>query len=405
MIPMRTLLKNLLLAGLLLTALAACGAKDGDLTPPDVAFDGGGAGFSPTRSTSATLTGTKSVDATIDVEINTAASVVNLLQDATTWSCDVAGLVEGVNTIYVTATDPVGNNRQLQITIVVDLTGPVVTIDQYQTPVLPGLQVVAGTVSELGSSVAVDVQDSNGLTVLSGVTAAVDGHVWSADIDLSGQPDDIYTVTATGTDSLGNISTYPVSKTVQIDNATPAPLLTVTSPALPAISADTAVSLNGTVDPACALTVNGLPVSVTAGSWGPVDAAAGVNGVNIATIDACDGGSVVKALLYKDAEAPQVLDASRFLTAGDSVIDVDFGEEMSATIDVSNLTLLDETETPVTVATAELLAGNRTYRFTTSLPLAAGTYTATLQTTDVASVADLRGNLLAAAYTWKIRVN
>jgi len=398
MMPMRKFLKFVLLAGLLLL-LAACGAEDGDLTPPDVAFDGGGAGFSPTQSTSAHLTGTKSADATIDIDINTAASVSNLVQDASIWSCDITGLVEGSNTIYVTATDPVGNNRQLQITIVVDLTGPKVTLDQYQ-----------GTVGELGSTVEISTDGGLSWSPVDGV----DANLWW--YTFTGADGTSYDVQVRGTDRVGNVTAvadYAVLPALSVDSLAPAFSIDQAVPyVLPAPLTDSTASLSGLRPSGATLTVANTPASSyvldtsSATVW-TLNYSILAGGNTVATFAVDDAGNVAQAkvLLWRDLDAPQVLDVPRSLSPGSASIDVDFGEEMSATIDIANLTLLDETGTAVTLASAELLAGTRTYRFTTSLGLVAGTYTATLQTTDTAPLLDARNNALAAPYIWKIRVN
>lgn len=398
-------LTHILLAGSLLLALAACGAEDGDLTPPDVTFDGGvvsPAALLPTDIVS--LSGTMSADATIDVATSSAAVAYNLvLPTATTWTCDVTGLVEGENIIYVTATDPVGNNRLLQISIVVDLTGPLMSIDQYQTPVLSGAQVVAGTVSELGSTVNVVVTDGVGTTVDT-ASATVDGTIWSASVNL-GPGDDIYTVTATGTDLLNNSSLTPATQTIEVDNTTPAPSLSVAAPVLPVISSVFPVQFSGSVDPLCpTLTYNGIPVTITAGAWGPVDISTAVGGVNVVTFDACNGGSVLRTLLYNDISAPLPIDVSRQLTAGATTITIDFAEAMGSAVDIVNLVLVADTSgSPVTLINAQAPT-SRSFTFTTGLGLSAGIYTATLESFDTALIADARGNVLVVPYSWKIKV-
>jgi len=403
---------NLLLAGLLFLALTACGAEDGDLIPPSVTYDeatvlpANRPLAAPDRllpTDTVRLVGTMSDDATLSAEVSTSAPAVLTTVPGSptgTWSCDVTGLVEGENIVYVTATDPVGNNQLLQIPIVVDLTGPLMTIDQYTTPLPPGTQTVAGTVSELGSGVSVDVLDSSMVTVISGVAATVDATVWSADLNLA-LGDDVYTVVATGTDPLGNTTVTPATQVISVDSVTPAPVLTVATPALPVISASTLLPFNGTVDPACTLLLNGVPVTVAAGSWS-ADIGGLTAGLHVSILDACSGGSVLRALIYTDLDPPQVLTADRLLPVGATTVTIDFGEDMDPAVANVNLSLLDSDDAPLIIQSASSTA--RSFTFTLAAGLPAGIYTATLASFDTAQLADARGNLLAFPYSWKIKV-
>jgi len=418
MMPMQTILKNLLLAGVLLTLLAACGATDGDLTPPDVTFDG--AVVLPTSrpltipdrlepTDIVALKGDKSADATIDVEINTAASVSNLVQTDNAWSCEVTGLIEGTNTIYLTATDPVGNNRQLQISIIVDLTGPKVTIDQYSTPSSATTQVLAGTVAELDSDVEVSTDGGASWSLADGV----DANLWW--YTFTGTDGSIYDVQVRGIDRLGNVTAaenYAVLPELKVDSTAPVFTVNQTLPfVLPDPLLDPTVALSGLRTSGATLVVTNAPaspyildVSSSMTEW-TLNYSNLPSGNTVATFTVDDAGNVAQAkvLLWRDTTAPAVIDVSRDINVGDPIV-VWFGEEMDANIHPSNLVLLDSLGTAITVDSAVYDMPTRSFSFASAALETGMVYTATLQSlVSPDTLLDQRGNAVAL-FSWKVRV-
>jgi|GEM_PF-6981348 len=409
---------NQLLTGLLFLLLVACGAQDGDVTPPTAAYDGGGIVLTAANrpltwpdklfpTDIVQLTGTMGADATIAVSTGTSAVAYNLIATGGLWSCDVTNLAEGLNVIYVEAADSTGNSTLLQISIVVDLTGPVLTFDQYKTPSPAEVQIFAGTVNELGAEVTVTVTDALNNIVTTGSDLLPDGNVWAVSLDLSALPDGPYTVTANGTDTLDNVSAQSISQLIVVYSAAPA--FAVLTPLLPVITGVSPVTLTGTVDPACtSLIMNstGIPLDGS-GIWtGPLVGL--VINRNILTFDACTGGSVQKVLAYLDQSVSQPLSVSRDLPVTNPVV-VSFGEEMTPdpTIDTANLAIIDSLDNPVPVLSVVPL-GSRSFQFTTGGLTLGETYTVTLQSADAVPgvpIRDARGNALVYPYSWKLKAN
>lgn len=87
-----------------------------DVTPPTFTIN---PVVSPTTASSQTISGTVEAGSTVLVAMDTSAVAGNITyQTPTTWSCPVSGLVNGKNTITVTASDALGNQAALSVTIV-----------------------------------------------------------------------------------------------------------------------------------------------------------------------------------------------------------------------------------------------------------------------------------------------
>jgi len=72
----------------------------------------------PTATASQTISGTRESNAAIGVTVNTVATVDAVTYPtATTWSCNLRGLVSGANTVTVTATDIANNSASSTVTI------------------------------------------------------------------------------------------------------------------------------------------------------------------------------------------------------------------------------------------------------------------------------------------------
>ena len=83
----------------------------------------------PTNVGSQTITGNRESGATITAAVNTSASVGSVTYPtATTWSCEINGLIEGANNVIVTATDTGANSATASASIIYDVTAPGVAI-------------------------------------------------------------------------------------------------------------------------------------------------------------------------------------------------------------------------------------------------------------------------------------
>lgn len=392
-----------LMACLVLISLTGCSPDESDLTPPNAAFDGGVV-KTPTALTTTFVSGTMDAGSTVSVYVTTGATVTGLTQVSGTWSFTVNNMVEGANIVQVSVADAFGNIRTIQLSIVVDLTGPVTTIKQYPLTAQAGTFTFAGTVSEAASSVFVEVYDSSvSPNLVASGDASVDADIWDVTLDLSLQPDDTYSVVATGTDRLLNESLTPAEQTITIDSALPSftidPLITVpvvldTDVDLKDLTGMTSGSLL-TVTPYATVT---QPVG---GDWSAT--LSGLpGGKTIVTFEAEDGIFITdqKVLVVRDQTAPMIVEWS---TPAPNQIEILFNETIeSTTVDVTNLLVVDSTGASVTVNSKSVV--NKTVTFTTEFDLTDGeTYTAALQTADPFLVEDGRGNSIAASYVWTFK--
>jgi hypothetical protein len=79
---------------------------------------------SPTSLDSQTISGTRETDSSIAVTINTIATAGSVIYPtSTTWSCDVVGLVEGTNSLSISAMDSMGNVSGQNVDIVRNISG------------------------------------------------------------------------------------------------------------------------------------------------------------------------------------------------------------------------------------------------------------------------------------------
>ncbi len=392
---------------LLLFSLPGCSPEENDLLPPDVAFDGGVT--TPTAATTIPISGTMDPGSTVEVFVTGGGAYSNLIQDTVlgTWSFTLDNLLEGANIVQVQASDVVGNSRIIQLSILVDLTGPVTTIDQYPVTAQAGIFTFAGTVTEAVSSVFVEVYDSSVVPflVVSGA-ASVDANVWTIDFDLSLLSNGEYTVVATGTDRLGNLSAASSEQMITIDSSS-APFAITTPIALPVVLADpinvAEVLFIGTTLPGSTLMV---PFSTTVnqpdggGTWDATLSGLPA-GKTVVTFDIDNGSTVQQVLIVRDLTAPTVVQwSSPSLTT----IEILFSETMDPlTLGVDNLLVVDSAATDVAVNTVTVDSSNTIFTFTTDALVVGETYKATLQNSLNSTIKDGRGNSFAVSNLWTFK--
>lgn len=152
----------------------------------------------PIRLTRVRLSGTKALTATVTVSANGGAPVQASAGAGATWSLTVIGLVEGDNSLLVSATDLAGQVSSLTALVSVDSTPPLLTLGAVTTPTALTSQVVSGTVEEGLTPVVM---------TFSGATAGpvtVAGGSWSATLSRLAPGANAFAVTAT--DAAGNSS-------------------------------------------------------------------------------------------------------------------------------------------------------------------------------------------------------
>lgn len=394
---------------LTLVFLSGCAPDESDLTPPKASFDG--VVESPTTSPTAFILGTMDPGSIVTVYVSPTATVTGLTTSDNLWSFTLNDMVENIYGVVVTFTDEIGNSRSINLTIVVDLTGPVTTIDQYPLIAQPGMFTFAGTVTESNSAVSVEVFDMGGLSKAGPVRVSADADIWSANLDLSGFVSGDYTVSATGIDRLDNISITPTTQLVTLDEESPA--FVISQPAtLPVVLSDPSTVSRLFFD-GTRLSGALLAVTSTSGVVDPVDLSdlsdpllwnrdvSSLSAENsVVTFDVNDGGTIEKILVVRDQTVPKVV---KWLSLDDTSVSVEFNESMNAaTIEPANLTILDSNATLVNVS-GVVSNGDRNFTFATDLLAAGETYTATLQTTDNFWVEDARGNSIGVSYVWTFK--
>lgn len=203
------LIVTIFLSGL----LVGCGDNNTDETAPLLILSA----FDPTTtSRSRALAGTVEPGAVVEITVDTAAVVSDLVVAGGEWSCTIDALAPGDNLVNIIATDSTGNQRVLNLNLLYDA----LSIERWVTPVPVDAPVI------LGGLVA--PHDGDRLTVtVGGVTSAsvavVSGDHWN--VQLSGL--------AVGRNDVKVTFNHPdsgvgvVERTLVIDVNAAAPLLTI----------------------------------------------------------------------------------------------------------------------------------------------------------------------------------
>lgn len=155
--------------------------------------------ISPTSFTSQVIGGTKDTAAnSIMVSINNGSPTPVDTLTATTWSATLTGLVQGQNTLTVTATDADGVPTTVSGSIFLDTVDPALTVNAVTTPTVSDTQTISGTV-EPGVLLLVSANTS---ATASPVT--VSGSNWSAQV--SGLTPGANSIGVAAIDSAGNFT-------------------------------------------------------------------------------------------------------------------------------------------------------------------------------------------------------
>ena len=242
-----------------------------------------------TRDSVVEVTGTVTDVTATQVEVNGLAAT---LGSGNSWSVDVP-LVEGENTLAVTATDAAGNTTDSTRVVHRDLTPPEVTIT---TPPVDGL--TADSVITLAGTAF----DDNAFTLnVNGLAVSVDSlGNWSTQVAV---PNVVNLYVVSATDAAGNVGS--AVRVIGRDNE--APTLTVTTPEQNDTTETSAVTVTGTVvdSSAVLVTVNGDTVAVTGGAFEHmVELMVGPNTVLVIATDAFGNVSTVSRTVVRTAPGP-----------------------------------------------------------------------------------------------------
>ncbi|EOI5730279.1 Ig-like domain-containing protein [Cronobacter malonaticus] len=217
-------------------------------------------------------TGVTGAGQTVTVQFN--GETYNAVVDSSgNWSVTLPpsalqGLADGTTSLVVTATDAVGNQNTSQSTVTVDLTAPVLTVNDITTDNIVNAAEAAQPLTISGSATPYDPQNPQTVVVQIGgqsYSALVqsDG-TWSVTLPagaLTTLPDGPVSVTATVSDAAGNTSSEKVSLTLDASQAN-APLVAVNTVAtdnfINAAEAQSPLQITGTttrVEPGQTVTV------------------------------------------------------------------------------------------------------------------------------------------------------
>ncbi len=190
----------------------------------------------------------------------------------------VQGLTEGENQVQIHAVDLAGNEADLTLSVLVDLTAPALTIDSPAPDTLTGDRriSVAGTTDARSLVI-------NGLEVTS-----YNPGVGSYRTQV-GLKEGLNVITVTAYDENGN----PFSRTTSVTLDTLAPRLEVTSPAPGYVTSASSVELMGSSEPGATLQVNGKVIFAD-GEF--TTSVALLEGENLLTLSARDPAGNVRSL-------------------------------------------------------------------------------------------------------------
>ena len=376
--------------------------------------DSGAKGDDVTNIDTPTFSGTGTAGDTITLLSGNTVVGSGSVSQVDTWTITSTALLEGSNSLTATDIDPAGNvsaaSSPLMVTI--DTAAPIAPsnlvlapnsdsgvqgddITNVTAPVITGLGTAGDTVSLL-----------DGATILGTATVAADG-TWS--VTSTPLAAATFSLTATETDSAGNVSTAsaPLSLTIEttMQAAPSTPVLSPTSDS--GIQGDDTTNVTtpvitgtGTAGDTVTLLDNGSAVGTGSvasdGTWSIQTStlAPGTQSLTATEADVAGNTSVASPALSLDIDtatpatpsAPTLSPASDSGTKGDGITNDDTPVLTSTGTASDTLTLLDGT---VAVGTAKV-ASNGTWSVATSA-LADGEHSLTAVETDVA------GNLSAAS--------
>ncbi|CAN2046258.1 putative pectate lyase C (modular protein) [Candidatus Magnetomoraceae bacterium gMMP-1] len=127
-----------------------------DAVEPDLSID---PVKTPTNINSQTITGTREFGVLIEINANEAVMIGDLVYPTEdTWKCTISNLAEKFNNIIITARDAAGNTASLNVSIIYDITPPLLSIDNVNNKININSQTIKGSM-ENGAIVEVIVDE------------------------------------------------------------------------------------------------------------------------------------------------------------------------------------------------------------------------------------------------------
>jgi RHS repeat-associated protein len=263
-----------------------------DRTPPVLTVNAPTDGFI-TRDTIVTVSGTVTDSTAVTVNVNGIPLIVG---QGGAFSGSLA-LVEGHNSLVITATDVVGNATSVPRTVIRDRIGPVLTVNGPAQGLITRDTIIVVSVTATDSNaVTVNV---NGIQLTAGQNGAFSGSIAL----IEGHN----TLTITAVDAAGNQTA--ATRTVIRDRIPPA--LIVSAPADGFITKQTSVVVSGTVMDSTVVTVTADGISLTVGQdggfSGPVPLSEGHNTLLIVARDAAGNETPATRTVISDTQAPVIV--------------------------------------------------------------------------------------------------
>ncbi|MCJ2013601.1 Ig-like domain-containing protein [Methylobacterium sp. J-076] len=335
----------------------------------------------PIKTTMPTLTGTAEAGATVTIFDGTTAIGTTVAGTDGTFSfTPTTALGEGANTLTVTATDAAGNVSAAStgVNLTIDTLAPNVPTLAVQngpinttTPTLTGTAEAGTTVTvyDNGAAIGTAVVGINGTFTLTPTTGLMEG---------------ANSLTATATDTAGNVSAASAGVNLTVDTVAPGtPSLT----GLPVATNDTTPVISGTAEAGTTVTifdngaVIGTAVAGAGNSFSVTPTTALREGANTLTVTATDAAGNTSAAsagvnLTVDTVAPVGLSITTLPgTTNDATPVITGTAEAGTTVTVSNGT---------TVLGTAVAGANGTYSLVPTTALGEGANTLTATATDAA---------------------
>ena len=204
---------------------------------------------------------------------------------------EVIGLV-----VSGTATDVAGNSANTSVTVNLDKTPPTVAIVSPPS---------GSTIALSTSTIGINGNDRDSISGVASVTcngtaATVLSSTFTCNVSLVSGPN---TISVQATDVAGNTSTSPLNLTYS-----PAPQITIASPANLSVTNVSPATVNGTIsDPTATLAINGIPVPQSSGTFSiPVPLVEGLNVLSAVATNANGISSTTTVEITLDTTPPHI---------------------------------------------------------------------------------------------------
>lgn len=246
-----------------------------------------------TNINSQTISGTMDKGATVSIAANTGAAAGTVVYPtATSWQCDISGLVSGDNTITVTAAKSGGGSTSESVVIVLDNTPPTFAVSALANGITTSFQVQ----NILGSA----VDDHLDQVAVNGQPAMVVNGVFSVPVILDNGAN---TITVVAKDLAGNVTTD--KRTIVFDATRP--LFTVASPVDGSVTSAGTLTVSGTAGVNNTVLVNGVTAQMSEGNWTAlVNLVSGINTIEIKATDLGGASSTIKRTITSKPAGPEV---------------------------------------------------------------------------------------------------